>query len=916
MAEAGTLPSFIYEEATRLVREGHEDVIWVGPQVGTDAGPDGNGGEDSALLGHIEKFKEAGGNLHGHTRFLWEYFRWDQGTTGKRDLNVAGKKFFFDWRRGGDWARILHATGGFRDVRLLTKFFTGGMGLARVSANYDKRHLIQESEDIELEERIDTRCCVVCLTRTGMTKMETEEHLLLDCVGTTYMRTGWNLGGMNRTSVYAFLKDIVSRDGPRGAAKFILQAIKERRSARGALGMGYQIKSADYRRVHRVDSRIDLSNAVLLPDHLWTRSGVDDLVPGGGSSSGRDHLEPDLGMGARPGPALPCLPGSEEGSGSFPPGGCVSSAVCPPAGLLRSTSKLLYAIVARRWRGCISLPAEQCGFRGKHSTIDSLMALFVVTRKYIYFSRETVGESVPGDSHNRSRLAEWKGRLEWLYPDVAKALRCLTKSEVRASLGGVCSALGSSGGAVPAPVGLLGDLGENIGLCETDSQHASDDLPVCFSFYGDVRKAFPYMSRRIMMLKFLVMGITLRSLLLMWKGLLGMKAILSVDKEWAGPFDIECGAKEGSIEGPFLWIGFYADVTVFLDWMEQAIQERHDVGFLGGFGIGRLVLKALLYADDTAILAHNPRLLQLRMNIYRVYCLANRITLAEDKCSVLPQFDHDKYVVKLSEDSKKASLYQKVGKNGRLLRHITDYNFRLGGVPVSFCLNFKYLGMQVDSAASMCTPISQQAKSARRAWRMVQSLASSMKDFRIGIISRLFDQVSPVASIDAVMTNATGEETDGSRVRGSRYDFFAVRERACANRGLRSATVSSGGAPEFCVKVDNSIVRGVVLTLVYGDITVTSVRWGSLANSFGVHPSHIIRVRCHPEERGARYTATLRFFATHVDAHSLHTQKFWVRWPSLTEPAEWKVDMEYHLLRIRCLPLLDAQLTIKDCRNA
>lgn len=190
----------------------------------------------------------------------------------------------------------------------------------------------------------------------------------------------------------------------------------------------------------------------------------------------------------------------------------------------------------------------------------------------------------------------------------------------------------------------------------------NNNLYACFI---DLRKAFDFVCRDMLMYKLLLLGIDGK----MFKILNSLydnqktQSCIRVNNHLSDWFRTELGVKQGDSLSPVLFLLFINDLAV----------ELKDLGI--GYKLGDRKIPILLYADDIVLLSQDPDELQKLINHVNSWC--------------------KKWLMAVNLDKTKIMHFRKKG-NTR-----SSYEFKYDNESIKYADSYKYLGLHFDEHLSM-----------------------------------------------------------------------------------------------------------------------------------------------------------------------------------------------------------------------
>ena len=133
-------------------------------------------------------------------------------------------------------------------------------------------------------------------------------------------------------------------------------------------------------------------------------------------------------------------------------------------------------------------------------------------------------------------------------------------------------------------------------------------LYVCFV---DVKRAFPSVRREILLQKLSTHGASDSLVRIIWSIYNGAKATVRGENGYSELFEILLGTRGGGSEASLLFVLFIADL---IEHLEKVALSSDPVKLAGK------LIRALLLADDLAIVAHSAADLQSLLDAWAAYC--------------------------------------------------------------------------------------------------------------------------------------------------------------------------------------------------------------------------------------------------------------------------------------------------------
>lgn len=135
-----------------------------------------------------------------------------------------------------------------------------------------------------------------------------------------------------------------------------------------------------------------------------------------------------------------------------------------------------------------------------------------------------------------------------------------------------------------------------------------------FVAFVDVRKAFPTVKREILFHKLAALGASDALIRAMWSLYDRARGTVRGADGYGGFFDLSVGTREGGVESPLLYVLFVADLIAEL----EQVSLKHGAVELGG-----VLVRALQFADDLAIVANSAEDLQTLLDCWGLFCDKN-----------------------------------------------------------------------------------------------------------------------------------------------------------------------------------------------------------------------------------------------------------------------------------------------------
>ena len=228
-----------------------------------------------------------------------------------------------------------------------------------------------------------------------------------------------------------------------------------------------------------------------------------------------------------------------------------------------------------------------------------------------------------------------------------------------------------------------------------------------FVAFIDLKKAFDFVDRRLLLYKLLKIGISGKLYFAIKSLLQSTKSCVRINDEYTNFFPVESGVRQGDTNSP----------TLFAIFINNLVLEINNLKL--GIPIDNSIISCLLYADDLALIAGNEPDLQSMLSCLCNWCQKWNIHTNINKSNIV----HFRPV----------------------RRKQSEYIFMLKNDKIKYVDCYKYLGIYFDANLKMVKAISTLADSGSRAYGAILSKYKLMSSMGFDTYLKLFDAcISPI----------------------------------------------------------------------------------------------------------------------------------------------------------------------------
>ena len=222
-----------------------------------------------------------------------------------------------------------------------------------------------------------------------------------------------------------------------------------------------------------------------------------------------------------------------------------------------------------------------------------------------------------------------------------------------------------------------------------------------FTAYIDLKKAFDFVDRDLMLYKLLLLGVDgniYNSIKSVYKHTTSTIKINNKLTEW---FNCNSGVAQGNNLSP----------TIFAAFVNDLVTEINDLGI--GVQVGDLFVSMLLYADDIVLIANSERNLQTMLNTLHGWCKKWRVLINTSKSKCM----HFR----------------------RPRTRQTDFRFQVGDNVLETVSEYRYLGVIIADKGNFVSHAEALSRGAGRALGSLIHKISGLKDFGFKSYEKLFN---------------------------------------------------------------------------------------------------------------------------------------------------------------------------------
>ena len=250
---------------------------------------------------------------------------------------------------------------------------------------------------------------------------------------------------------------------------------------------------------------------------------------------------------------------------------------------------------------------------------------------------------------------------------------------------------------------------EHVYMLDSAIRNASNNGNILYTCFIDLKKAFDFVNRDLLMLKLLRNGVDGKMYNIIEAMYSNPKYCVQVGGNVTNWFNSSNGVKQGDALSPTLFALFINDLLLHVQ--NSNLGVKYD---------NNLILNILAYADDIVLFSDNPEQLQEMLNIVSEWCKKWRLKINTDKTKII-QF-----------------------RKSRKQRN-NSCEFLLQGTVLSEVQNYKYLGVIFDEHLKYDVACNTLASAARRALGKIIYKSKAISGLGFNTFTTLYNSmVSPI----------------------------------------------------------------------------------------------------------------------------------------------------------------------------